>query len=63
MIRTLAIWIFGLIAAATIGGFIGSAYDDALNSDAVGLGFPSGALVGMCAFICLRLWIARRSQK
>ena len=56
--RTFAIWIFGLIAAAIIGGFIGAVHDSAFNSDAVGLGLPVGALAGVCAFACVRLWLA-----
>jgi len=63
MMRILAIWALGLITAAIIGGFIGSTYDGALNSDVIGFGLPFGVLAGMCAFACLRLWVAPKSNE
>ena len=52
MIRTLAIWIFGLLASAIIGGFIGSILD---TSRYGGVGLPFGVIAGVCVFACLRL--------
>jgi hypothetical protein len=54
MARTVAIWISGLLASAIIGGGIGShvhPYD----------GEASGAVAGLLAFTCLRLWVRSRS--
>jgi hypothetical protein len=53
MMRTAAIWVFGLLAAALFGGII-SAW---LIHD---LGVV-GMLAGMFAFACLRLWLAAPS--
>jgi uncharacterized membrane protein YfcA len=57
MVRTIAIWVFGLLASAIIGGFAGAhlseTYDAALFW---------GALAGMLAFACLRLWLATPSK-
>jgi hypothetical protein len=49
--RTLGIWIFGLLASAMIGGmvvhyFMGSDVD------------VFGSLTGMAVFACARLWLA-----
>jgi hypothetical protein len=52
MARAIAIWIFGLLASAIIGGFVGAH----LNEHAEALLW--GALAGMCAFACLRLWLS-----
>jgi hypothetical protein len=63
MIRTIGIWIFGLLAAAIIGGFLGSAYAEHFyphNSD--GLEPIFGVIGGMCVFACLRLWLAPKSK-
>jgi hypothetical protein len=62
MIRTLGIWVFGLLAAAIIGGFIGSAYDSVFNPYAGGLGLLTAALAAMSVFTCLRLWLAPKSK-
>jgi hypothetical protein len=62
MARTIAIWIFGLLAAAIIGGFLGSAYEahfDPYGSSPAPL---FGILGGMCIFACLRLWLAPKSK-
>lgn len=65
MVRTIAIWIFGLTASAIIGGFMGSAYDTVLNHDADigGAGLLFGTLAGVCLFACLRLWLAPKSRR
>jgi hypothetical protein len=51
-LRTLALWISGLIASAMVGGFV------------VELAFPNwfggsapGSVAGMAAFTCARLWL------
>ncbi|MGA9010637.1 MAG: hypothetical protein WB495_28045 [Xanthobacteraceae bacterium] len=62
MIRTLSIWIFDQIAAAIIGGFIGSVYNSVFNPYAGGLGLPIAVLAVMGAFACLRLWLAPKSK-
>jgi uncharacterized membrane protein YfcA len=55
--RAIAIWIFGLLASAIIGGFAGAhlseTYDAALFW---------GAFAGISAFTCLRLWLAAPSK-
>lgn len=61
--RTLAIWVFGLLAGAIIGGFLGSMYDAAANPYGGGVGPLFGTLGGMCAFACLRLWLAPRPSR
>jgi len=38
--HTIAIWFFGLFAAAIIGGFLGSAFDAMSNPYSVGVGVP-----------------------
>jgi hypothetical protein len=58
MTRTIAVWIFGLLASAIFGGliadrFLSSGYD----SMAVW-----GFLGGMFAFACARLWLATPSK-
>jgi hypothetical protein len=63
MIRTIAIWIFGLLAAAIIGGFLGSAYDAHFYPyGGGGIARIYGVIGGMCAFTCLRLWLAPKSK-
>lgn len=60
MVRTIAIWFFGLLAAAIIGGFLSSAYDVKVNLNPYGTGGGPffGAIGAMCVFACLRLWLA-----
>lgn len=64
MVRTTAIWIFGLIASAIIGAFVGSAYDSTFNPYSMGTsgGGLFGFIGGMCLFACLRLWLAPKSK-
>jgi hypothetical protein len=61
MVRTIAVWIFGLTASAIIGGFLGSAYDSVFNhyADIGGAGLLFGAIAGVCLFACLQLWFAK----
>lgn len=57
--RTAAIWIFGLLAALIVGALIGSQLDSNYGSDK---GF-FGAIAGMLAFACFRLWFGGRAPK
>jgi len=59
MARTVAIWIFGLLASAIIGGLVGSRLEPMYSYD----WGVWGALAGMFAFACLRLWLAAPSKK
>jgi hypothetical protein len=59
MARTIAIWIFGLLASAILGGMAGGRLDTGY-SDANAFW---GVLAGMFAFVCLRLWLAGPSPK
>jgi hypothetical protein len=54
-VRTLGIWVFGLLASLFIGAMIGSQFDHSYSSD-MGV---SGAIAGMLAFTCLRLWLGQ----
>jgi hypothetical protein len=56
--RTIAIWVFGLLASAIIGGLVGSRLQPPYSYD-WGMW---GALAGMFAFACLRLWLAAPSK-
>jgi len=58
MARTIAIWVTGLLASAIIGGLIAARLEP---PDAYEWGFP-GALAGMLAFACLRLWLGARRK-
>jgi len=53
IIRSVAIWTTGIIAAVAIGGVVGNAlvYD----------GGSWVAVGGACAFICARLWAGERT--
>lgn len=55
--RTLGIWTFGIIGCAVAGGMIG----DLIKP--YGGGDLGGAIVGICAFSCLRLWVAPRKPQ
>jgi hypothetical protein len=59
MARTIAIWVFGLLASAIVGGIIGARLDTGYGD---GNGFW-GFLAGMFAFACLRLWLTPASPK
>ena len=58
MARTIAIWIFGLLASAIIGGLVGSRLQPMYSYDWE----VWGALAGMFTFACLRLWLAAPSK-
>jgi heme/copper-type cytochrome/quinol oxidase subunit 1 len=58
MARTVAIWIFGLLASAFIGGMVGARLQPPYSYD---WEIP-GALAGMFTFACLRLWLAAPSK-
>jgi hypothetical protein len=51
MARTIAIWVFGLFASAMIGGMIANYFMGGATD-------VFGALAGMSAFACVRLWLA-----
>jgi uncharacterized membrane protein YfcA len=57
MARTIAIWVFGLLASAIIGGLVGSRLATSYGSDE---GFW-GVLAAMFAFACIRLWLGGSS--
>jgi hypothetical protein len=54
MVRTIAIWVFGLLASAIVGALVGSRFDVGYSGD-YGIW---GALAAMFAFACARLWLA-----
>lgn len=58
MVRRIAIWVFGLLAAATAGAVIGGAFD----RSAFGSGDTAfaGLVAGVSAFACVRLWCGER---
>jgi len=56
MLRTIAIWVFGLLASAIVGGFIG--YQ--MGGGEVFWAILLGALGGLFAFACARLIFAAR---
>jgi hypothetical protein len=56
--RTLGIWVFGLLASAIAGGLIGSKFDDGYSSSSGFWGF----LAGVLAFACVRLWLGQSSK-
>jgi hypothetical protein len=51
--RTIAIWVFGLLASTIVGGMVGSRFDTYSTDNAFW-----GMLAGIFGFICLRLWLA-----
>jgi hypothetical protein len=55
MARTIAIWIFGLLASTIIGALIGSRFTPEYSYS--GDWGVWGALAGMFTFACLRLWL------
>ena len=55
--RTLAIWVFGVLASMIVGGIVGAQLD-ALNHDYVtSIRMVRGVLAGALIFACLRLWL------
>jgi hypothetical protein len=59
-LRTIAIWVFGLLASIIVGGLIGGLVDAAAHSG--GWGPLLGMLAGLFAFPCVRLWLAERRE-
>lgn len=55
MVRLIAIWVFGILAAAIFGGLVGNFL---VRGDGGIFGFIGGA----CAFVCARLWLAKPSK-
>jgi hypothetical protein len=62
MARTIAIWIFGLLASAIIGGFAGSLAGRLGGMSPYAGTELWGALAGMFTFACFRLWLAAPSK-
>lgn len=62
MARTIAIWIFGLLASAIIGGFAGIFAGHFSEMSPYAGTELWGALAGMFAFACLRLWLTAPSK-
>jgi hypothetical protein len=72
--RTVGIWVSGLLASFIVGAFIGSIFDHAYNGvPAIGpprlafmAGFDANALMGGIAglliFTCARLWLTSRKS-
>lgn len=58
MARTIAIWVFGLLASAIIGALIGSAFEPMYSHDWGVWGF----LAGILTFACLRLWLGAKDS-
>ena len=56
-IRSIGIWIFGLIASALIGAFIASRLGP---HGSVNEYFNYGLIAGACAFACTKLWLGKR---
>jgi hypothetical protein len=52
--RTIAIWVFGLLASAIVGEMVGSRLNTGYSTDNSFLGMLAGILF---VFICLRLWL------
>jgi hypothetical protein len=57
--RTIAIWVFGLLASAMVGGMIATRLAPPYAHD----WDVWGAFAGIFTFICLRLWLAGPSAK
>jgi len=54
--KVLLIWVMGIIAFSLLGSLVGFAL--AGNSK----GETAGYVAGACAFVCLRLWLAKPRQ-
>lgn len=54
--RTIAIWIFGLLGSCFLGALIDAHFDAYGNGTA-------GAVGAMLIFACLRLWLARPASR
>jgi hypothetical protein len=65
--RTLAIWIFGLLASMIIGGMIGAQLDVLALRNEYSFNDHNNAVFGILAgafiFACLRLWLAAPTKK
>jgi hypothetical protein len=55
--RTVLIWVFGLVASGIAGSFVGGYLQP--YSDGAFFGF----CLGLAAFACARLWLAERTPK
>jgi hypothetical protein len=53
--RTIAIWVFGLLAAGIAGWGVGRMMSPSFE--------PGGLVMGLSAFACLRLWLSELRAK
>ncbi len=53
LMRTIFIWIFGLLGSGLFGSLIGGALDSGYSKDGNFFGF----IGGLCLFACFRLWL------
>ena len=60
--RTIAMWVFGLLASAIIGGFAGTVAGNLGGMSPYAATEAWGACAGMLTFACLRLWLAAPSK-
>jgi hypothetical protein len=58
MARTIAIWVFGLLASSIAGNLIGNWLDTYRTGWGGLLGIPAG----LFAFVCIRLWMSERRE-
>jgi len=73
-LRTVGIWVSGLLASFIVGAFVGSIFDSAYSGvPAIGppplafmAGFNAnafmGGIAGLLIFTCARLWLAGKSR-
>jgi hypothetical protein len=54
MIRSIGIWVFGLLASAIVGGLAGLRVE---HDPPYSIDWLWGILAGMFTFACVRLWI------
>jgi len=59
--RTLGIWLFGLLANAIVGRLLASLLDTNPYSSGPG-NAPLGVLAGMFTFACARPWLGQSSR-
>ena len=55
IVRTIAIWFFGLLSAGIIGWGVGKMMGQYLEA--------GGLVAGLSAFVCLRLWLSEVRAK
>ena len=60
VVRTIALWVCGLLASASIGGAIGAIVTTYAHSRSDGF---LGMFGGMFTFACLRLWLTEPRER